>query len=67
MHPRLKNEAMARGLICYPGLGTIDGKRGHHVLLAPPFIVTEADLETITDRLASALDAALAGLSRRAA
>jgi adenosylmethionine-8-amino-7-oxononanoate aminotransferase len=40
--------------------GTIDGERGDHVLLAPPYIVTEADLEAIVERLAAALDAALA-------
>lgn len=32
---------MARGLMVYPMGGTIDGQRGDHVLLAPPFIVTE--------------------------
>ena len=30
---------MARGLMCYPMGGTIDGTQGDHVLLAPPFIV----------------------------
>jgi adenosylmethionine-8-amino-7-oxononanoate aminotransferase len=67
VHARLKKEAMARGLICYPGLGTIDGERGHHVLLAPPFITTDEQLETISDRLAAALDASLAGVAREAA
>ena len=43
----------------YPMGGTIDGVRGDHVLLAPPFIVTEADLAEITGRLAEAIDAAL--------
>ncbi|MEZ5932004.1 MAG: aspartate aminotransferase family protein [Alphaproteobacteria bacterium] len=56
---RIKREAMARGLMCYPMGGTIDGQSGDHVLLAPPFIVTDADLETITDRLAQAIDSAL--------
>ena len=39
LHARIKREAMARGLMVYPMGGTIDGVRGDHVLLAPPFIV----------------------------
>jgi adenosylmethionine-8-amino-7-oxononanoate aminotransferase len=50
---------MARGLMCYPMGGTIDGRQGDHLLLAPPFIVTEAELETIVQRLGDAIEAAL--------
>jgi adenosylmethionine-8-amino-7-oxononanoate aminotransferase len=56
----IKQEAMARGLMVYPMGGTIDGKRGDHVLLAPPFICTAHDIDRIVDRLGSAVDAALA-------
>ena len=35
--------------MCYPMGGTIDGVRGDHVLLAPPFIATEAQLDEIVD------------------
>ena len=42
---------MARGLMTYPMGGTIDGRRGDHILLAPPFIVEESHLEIIVDRL----------------
>ena len=59
LHAKIKAEAMARGLMVYPMGGTIDGVRGDHVLLAPPFIVTESDLAEITGRLAEAVDAAL--------
>ena len=62
LHARLKREAMARGLMVYPMGGTIDGRRGDHVLLAPPFIVTQGDVEEIVGRLGEAVDAALAGL-----
>ncbi len=58
-HARLKREAMARGLMVYPMGGTIDGAQGDHVLLAPPFIVTPAEIDTIVDRLAAAVDAAM--------
>lgn len=56
---RIKSEAMKRGLMCYPGGGTIDGKSGDHILLAPPFIVDESDLGRIVERLGGALDAVL--------
>jgi adenosylmethionine-8-amino-7-oxononanoate aminotransferase len=60
LHARIKAEAMARGLMVYPMGGTIDGRRGDHVLLAPPFIVTDNELGEIVERLAGAVDAALA-------
>lgn len=59
LHARIKREAMARGLMVYPMGGTVDGRSGDHVLFAPPFIATDADLELIADRFHSALDAAI--------
>ena len=59
LHARIKSEAMARGLMVYPMGGTIDGRQGDHVLLAPPFITTEAELDAIVDRLKQAVQAAL--------
>jgi adenosylmethionine-8-amino-7-oxononanoate aminotransferase len=67
LHARVKAEAMARGLMVYPMGGTIDGRRGDHVLLAPPFIVTDNELETIVERLSAAVDAALATREVRSA
>ena len=58
VHARIKAECMARGLMVYPSGGTIDGRNGDHVLIAPPFIATEADLDTIVERLSGAIDAA---------
>jgi adenosylmethionine-8-amino-7-oxononanoate aminotransferase len=52
---------MARGLMVYPMGGTADGKRGDHVLLAPPFIVDEAAVDMIVERLGDAVDAAVGG------
>ncbi|MGF6273563.1 adenosylmethionine-8-amino-7-oxononanoate aminotransferase [Massilia sp. UYP11] len=60
LHAAIKAEAMARGLLVYPMGGTIDGQRGDHVLLAPPFIATPADLSEIVSRLSDAVEAALA-------
>jgi adenosylmethionine-8-amino-7-oxononanoate aminotransferase len=62
LHARVKRECMARGLMTYPMPGTIDGRRGDHVLLAPPFIVEESHLELVVDRLHGAIDAAIASL-----
>lgn len=59
LHAVLKNAAMARGLMVYPMGGTIDGQHGDHVLLAPPFIASEADLGEIVGRLREAVDASL--------
>jgi adenosylmethionine-8-amino-7-oxononanoate aminotransferase len=53
----VKKDAMARGLLCYPFGGTVDGRLGDHVLLAPPFIATRQDLQEIAARLAASIDA----------
>jgi adenosylmethionine-8-amino-7-oxononanoate aminotransferase len=55
----VKREAMARGLMVYPMGGTIDGIRGDHVLLAPPFIVNREQVDAIVERLGDAVDAAV--------
>lgn len=59
VHARVKAEAMRRGLMCYPMGGTLDGVRGDHVLLAPPFIVQERQLDELVEKLRDALDAVL--------
>ena len=60
LHARVKREAMARGLMTYPMGGTVDGRQGDHILLAPPFIVEEDQLVLIVERLHAAVDAAIA-------
>ena len=65
LHARIKAAAMAGGLLVYPMGGTIDGRRGDHVLLAPPFVVSEAEIDQIVDRLAASIERALAGLPLR--
>lgn len=59
LHAAIKAQAMAHGLMVYPAGGTIDGVRGDHVLIAPPFIATDTDLSEIVSRLSDAIDAAL--------
>ncbi|AXS40475.1 aspartate aminotransferase family protein [Breoghania sp. L-A4] len=47
----IKRAAMEEGLMCYPMGGTIDGERGDHVLLAPPFIIDDSHVTEIADKL----------------
>lgn len=54
---KIKKAAFAEGLACYPMQGTRDGRIGDHVLLAPPFIATEAELDGAVESLARAIDA----------
>ncbi len=56
----IRDAAMARGLAIYPMAGTIDGKRGDHIVIAPPYIAREADIDAIVARLGDAVDDALA-------
>lgn len=56
LHARLKKAALGKGLMIYPSGGTIDGRRGDHVLLAPPFILTEDQADEIVLRLEETLD-----------
>jgi adenosylmethionine-8-amino-7-oxononanoate aminotransferase len=60
LHARIKARAFANGLLVYPMGGTIDGVHGDHVLIAPPFIVSEAEVQTMVERLATSIDEALA-------
>jgi adenosylmethionine-8-amino-7-oxononanoate aminotransferase len=62
VHARIKQEAMARGLMVYPMGGTVDGRYGDHVLLAPPFITSESELAQIVERLDAAIRATLSSL-----
>jgi hypothetical protein len=55
MHARVKRAAMEAGLLCYPMGGTVDGQRGDHILLAPPFIVDETQLDELVDKLGMAI------------
>jgi hypothetical protein len=49
MNERVKREALARGVAIYPMGGTIDGTQGDHVIVAPPYIATAADIDTIVE------------------
>ena len=56
----LKLQALENGLMCYPMAGTLDGVSGDHVVLAPPYIVTEAQLDEMVDKLGRAIEQVVA-------
>ncbi|WP_294614397.1 aspartate aminotransferase family protein [Roseovarius sp.] len=56
---RIKSAAFEAGLICYPMSGTIDGKTGDHVLLAPPFIISNDQIDELVGKLSGAINTAL--------
>jgi adenosylmethionine-8-amino-7-oxononanoate aminotransferase len=58
---RFKAAGLANGIALYPSSGTIDGVRGDHVIVAPPYIATAAQIDEIVDRLGRTVDAAVAG------
>ncbi|KAK8240941.1 pyridoxal phosphate-dependent transferase [Phyllosticta capitalensis] len=53
----------AYSITLYPGSGTADyGRAGDHVLLAPPYTVTAADVEAIADRTVRVVRDVLGGV-----
>ncbi len=57
---RLKLGALENGLMCYPMGGALDGVSGDHVMLAPPYIISETQLDEIVDKLARSIDEVIA-------
>ena len=55
IHKHFKAAAFEAGLICYPMGGTIDGQHGDHVLLAPPFIINDSQINECVDKIDIAL------------
>ncbi len=56
LHEQAKQAAFGRGLLIYPGGGTADGRSGDHILVAPPYNVTDDELEMIVGLLGDTLD-----------
>jgi adenosylmethionine-8-amino-7-oxononanoate aminotransferase len=62
-HNRLKRQALDNGLVCYPMGGTVDGLRGDHVLLAPPFIFEPQHCEELIEKLSRSVGQVLESLT----
>jgi len=52
---KIRLAAMEEGVLTYPTQGCVDGTRGDHILLAPPFIITSEESALIATALTSAL------------
>jgi adenosylmethionine-8-amino-7-oxononanoate aminotransferase len=52
---RLRNAALAQGMVCYPGSISVDGATVPHILLAPPLIAQPVHFEQCAERLAATL------------
>lgn len=48
--------AFEMGVALYPGSGTVDGQKGDHVLIAPPYTVSDEELGEIVSTLRKAYD-----------
>ena len=53
---KIKKKALDLGLICYPMQGTVDGIIGDHILIAPPFIIDENEIDEISQKLKSTIE-----------
>lgn len=51
--------AQDAGLIVWPNIGHADGENGDLVMVAPPFIITEAEIDEIVSRFKTALKTTL--------
>ncbi len=56
---KIKKAAFEAGLVCYPMGGTRDGLHGDHILLAPPFIIEDAQIDEVVSKLSRAVDLVL--------
>jgi len=65
VNAKVKAAALEAGLLCYPMGGTVDGELGDHVLLAPPYILTDAQLDELVDKLGQAIDAVVPAASSK--
>jgi adenosylmethionine-8-amino-7-oxononanoate aminotransferase len=59
LHARVKSAAMDEGLIVYPAGGTVNGREGDHILIAPPFIIEDVQIDELVSKLSRALETAL--------
>ena len=64
---RVKRAAFEHGLACYPMSGTVDGRSGDHVILAPPYVASADQVDLMVERLALGVQAALDTLPRMSA
>lgn len=52
---KIRQQAFANGLICYPVGGNVDGVNGDVVILAPPYNATVAEMSEIVEKTAKSI------------
>ena len=58
---KVRQQAFEQGLICWPGTGTAD-QGGDFILLAPPYIISDTEMDELVERLAKAVDCCFTGV-----
>jgi adenosylmethionine-8-amino-7-oxononanoate aminotransferase len=53
---RVADLAFERGVIFYPGAGSVDGVQGDHILVAPPFVITEEEIDEVVKVIKGAIE-----------
>ena len=67
LNSKVKALMLEAGIMCYPMGGTIDGQNGDHIMLSPPYIITKAQIEEVTNALFTAINTAISGTKALAA
>ena len=62
IHKLVQKTAMQNGVLCYGMGGTIDGRRGDHILIAPPYNMNDAEQAEVIERISTAVTATLASV-----
>ncbi len=53
---KIKADILENGMLSYPSQGCVDGIRGDHILLAPPYTVTDEELDIIIEKTLNSLN-----------
>ena len=62
LYLKIRQHSLENGLICYPCNGNVDGIAGDTIILAPPYIASDAELSEIVDLTARSVCQALADI-----
>ncbi len=65
LYAKVRDQAFANGLICYPAGGNVDGIKGDQIILAPPYNASRAELDEIIDKLQKSLTQVIAALPKK--
>ena len=51
----ISKQCLKNGLLIYPGSGAVDGHRGDHILVAPPFVIQKSGIDDIVSILGQSI------------